>query len=94
MAYDESLAPRIRAALARKKNLEEKMFGGIGSLINGNLLVGVREDSLLVRLGPKQGDEALNEAHVGEFNITGRGMMKGRVVVEPQGVEDYDQLST
>jgi TfoX/Sxy family transcriptional regulator of competence genes len=42
MAFSESLAARIRAALARKKNIEEKkMFGGIGFLLNGNMLVGV-----------------------------------------------------
>ena len=67
-----------------KKNIEEKkMFGGVGFLLNGNLLVGVRKDSLLVRLGPEQSDEALQEAHVSEFKITGRGTMKGWVVVEP-----------
>lgn len=42
MAFDESLAQRIRVAIARKKNIEEKkMFGGIGFLLNGNMLVGV-----------------------------------------------------
>jgi hypothetical protein len=58
MAFDESLAARIRDALARKKGVEEKkMFSGLGFLLNGNLLVGVRKDSLLVRLGPEQSDE-------------------------------------
>ena len=42
MAFSESLAGRIRDALARKKNIEEKkMFGGVGFLFNGNMLVGV-----------------------------------------------------
>src|SRR5258708_24524023 len=78
MALSESLAARIRDALARKKGVEEKkMFGGVGFLLNGNLLVGVRKDSLLVRLGPEQGDEALLEAHVSEFKIGGRGAVKG-----------------
>ena len=58
MAFDEALAERIRQALARKRGIEEKkMFGGVGYLLNGNLLVGVRKDSLLVRLGPEQSDE-------------------------------------
>ena len=58
MAFDEALAERIRQALARKHGVEgKKMFGGIGFLLNGNLLVGVRKDSLLVRLGPEQSDE-------------------------------------
>jgi len=57
-----------------------------------NLLVGVREDSLLVRVGAKQSNEALKEAHVSEFNISGRSM-KGWILVAPEGVEGDDQLS-
>ena len=92
MAFSEALAERIRRGLARRKNVEEKkMFGGLGFLLNGNLLVGVWKDALIVRLGPEGGDEALKEAHVSEFNITGRSM-KGWVLVAPQGVEDDDQL--
>jgi len=42
MAVSETLAERIRQALARHKNVEErKVFGGIGFLLNGNLLAGV-----------------------------------------------------
>jgi TfoX/Sxy family transcriptional regulator of competence genes len=93
MAFDEALAERIRHLLTRSKHVEEKrMFGGVGFLLNGNLLVGVRKNSLLVRLGPEQGEEALKEPHVKEFDITGRPM-KGWVLVQPEGVEDDDQLS-
>jgi TfoX/Sxy family transcriptional regulator of competence genes len=93
MAFSESLAERIRQRLARRKNVEaKKMFGGTGFLLNGHLLVGVWKDSLLVRLGPEEGDEALKEAHVSEFQITGRGTMKGWVVVSLEGVEDDDHL--
>ena len=67
------------------------MFGGIGFLLNGNLLVGVWKESLIVRLGPQKGDEALKEPHVSAFNVTGRPM-KGWVLVAPQGVEGDDQL--
>ena len=42
MAFDEALAERIRQRLARRKHIEEKkMFGGIGFLLKGNMLVGV-----------------------------------------------------
>src|ERR1700738_2510752 len=93
MAFNEALAARIRDALARKKGVEEKkMFGGVGFLLHGNMLVGVWKDSLIVRLGTEQGDEALLEPHVKEFDITGRAM-KGWMLVAPKGVEDDDQLS-
>ena len=75
MAFDESLAARIRDALARKKGVEEKkMFGGICFLLNGNLLVGVWKDSLIARLDPDEGEEALLEPHVrGELAELGGG---------------------
>ena len=93
MAFDESLAARIRDALSRKKNIQEKkMFGGIGFLLHGNMLVGVWKDSLIVRLGPDNYDDVLLEPHVREFDITGRPM-RNWVAVEPEGVEDDDQLT-
>jgi hypothetical protein len=93
MAFDESLAARIRQALARKRGVEEKkMFGGVCFLLNGNMLVGVWKEFLIARLGPDQGDEALKEAHVSEFKITGRGTIRGRVVVGLEGVQNDDQL--
>jgi len=92
MPYSESLADRIRCRLARRKNIEEKkMFGGVGFLLNGNMLVGVWKESLIVRLGPETGEEALLEPHVKEFDITGKPM-KGWVMVGPEGAEDDDQL--
>ena len=93
MAFSESLAERIRQRLVRRKNVEEKkMFGGIGFLLNGNMLVGVWKESLIVRLGDEQGEEALLEPHVKEFDITGRAI-KGWVLVEPEGIEGDDQLA-
>ena len=92
MAFSESLATRIRDALARKKGIvEKKMFGGVGFLLNGNMQVGVWKDSLIVRLGPDEGDDALLEPHVKAFDITGKPM-KGWVLVEPEGVKDDEDL--
>jgi hypothetical protein len=94
MAFDESLAARIRQALARKMGVEEKkMFGGVGFLLGGNILVGVWKDSLIARLGPDEGEAALREPHVKEFDITGRAMT-GWVLVGPEGIEDDEQLTT
>ena len=92
MAFDENLAARIRDTLARKKNIEEKkMFGCICFFLNGNALAGVWKDGLIARLGPDEGEAALREPHVRAFDITGRPM-RNWVVVEPEGVEDDDQL--
>jgi len=70
MAFSEALAERIRQRLARRKNVEEKkMFGGVGSLLNGNMLVGVRKESLIVRLGSEQSEEALKAAHASGLKL-------------------------
>jgi TfoX/Sxy family transcriptional regulator of competence genes len=57
MALDEALAGRFRRQLSRRKNIEEKqMFGGVGFLLKGNMLVGVWKDSLIARVGPEEGE--------------------------------------
>jgi TfoX/Sxy family transcriptional regulator of competence genes len=92
MAFDEVLAERIRQRLARKKGVDEKkMFGGIGFLLNGNLLVGVWKDSLIARIGRDEHEDALLEPHVKEFDITSKPM-KAWVLVEPAGIVDDEQL--
>jgi TfoX/Sxy family transcriptional regulator of competence genes len=86
MAFNEELAERIRHGLVRKKGIEErKMFGGIGFLLHGNMLVGVWKDSPLVRLGPEQSDEALKEAHVSELKNPWPGHDEGMGTVRPGG---------
>ena len=92
MAFDETLAGRIRDALARQRGVQEKkMFGGVGFLLNGNMLVGVWKNSLIVRLGEDDHEAALSEPHVREFDITGRPM-KGWILVEAEGVAEDEEV--
>src|SRR5262245_23782921 len=92
MAFDESLAARIRDALARRKGIEEtKMCYYFCCLHAVNVLADVVKDRLIARLGPDEGEAAMLEPHVRAFDITGRPM-RSWVAVEPEGVEDDDQL--
>jgi TfoX/Sxy family transcriptional regulator of competence genes len=92
MAYDEILATRIRAVLGRSKGVaEKKMFGGLGYLLHGNMLVGIWHDALIVRLGPEEAAQALAEPHVREFDVTGRPM-QGWAMVEPEGIARDEDL--
>ena len=68
------------------------MFGGVGFLFNANLIVGIWKDSLCVRLGPEQAEEALHERHAKEFDITGRPM-RNWVLVGPEAIQNDEQLS-
>ena len=93
MAFDETLARRIRLSLGRRMDIGEKrMFGGVAFLLNGHMLVGVWKDSLIARIGLNAYAAALLEPRVREFDVTGRPM-KGWVVVESAGVEDDELLS-
>lgn len=92
MAFSESLADRIRSALRGRRGIvEKKMFGGVGFLLSGNMCVGVWKTSLIARVGTDEYDDALQQPHVGEFDITGRAM-RGWVMVEPEGIDDDQQL--
>jgi len=92
MPFNKALAERIQQQLARKKGVEEKMlFGCKCFLLNGNVVVGVWKDSLIVRLGEDQGEEALLEPHVKPFDITGKPM-KNWVLVKPgQAIRHHRQ---
>ena len=85
MAYDETLAERVRELLAAVDELDErKMFGGISFMLGGNYCCGVLNDDLVVRLGAGAHDQALSEPHVRDMDFTGRPML-GWVYVAPDG---------
>lgn len=88
------LAGRIRDAIAAKSGItEKKMFGGVGFLLNGNMLVGVWKDSLIARVGPDAGEKALQKPHVRIMDITGKPM-KGWLMIEPDGIAKDAQIQS
>ena len=92
MPFDQKLAERINKRLAKQPGLvEEKMFGGIAFLLNGNMSVGVYGDEMIVRLPPEDTDKALAKPYVRIFDITGKPM-KGWVLVGPKGLADSAAL--
>jgi hypothetical protein len=92
MAYSESLAERVRTALAGSRGVtEKKMFGSVVFLLHGNMCVGIWKSSLIVRLDPDQAAAALKMPDVREFDVTGRPM-KGWILVDPDGLETDAQL--
>jgi hypothetical protein len=86
MAYDEELDARITETVVDWGATRKKMFGGTCHLLNGNMLCGVNENRLIVRLGHEAGAAALEEPHARPMDITGRPM-KGWVMVGPKGYE-------
>lgn len=93
MPYSHSLADRVRQALGNRRGISErKMFGGMIFFLHGNMLVGVWQQSLIVRLGRDQAVEALKEDFVRAFDVTGRPM-RGWIMVEPDGLESDRQVA-
>ncbi len=92
MATDDLLTQRIQAALGALPGLvSKKMFGGVGFLLQGNMACGIHKGSLIVRLGPEQGEQALKQPHVRPFDMTGRPMA-GWIMVDPPGFETDEEL--
>jgi TfoX/Sxy family transcriptional regulator of competence genes len=92
MAYSESLACRVREMLERTPYIvEKKMFGGLGTLYQGNMLVGVRHDTLILRLGVEQAAVALKQPNVKVFDITGKPM-KGWVTIREKHLDEDAEL--
>ena len=55
MAYDEDLANRIRELTASEDGYtEQKMFGGIGFMIDGHMAVGVSGEGGLMIHAPRR----------------------------------------
>jgi TfoX/Sxy family transcriptional regulator of competence genes len=75
LAYDEDLADRVRALLAGRTGVrEQKMFGGLCFMVDGNMACGVSGSELIVRVGKENLEEALAQPHSRPFDMTGRPM--------------------
>jgi len=93
MAVTE-LADRIRAQLADRPNIrEQKMFGGVAFMLNGNMLVGpMKGGNLLVRVGKHDFDAIVALPGAGPMTMGDR-QMSGFVEVAGDAIEDEDALA-
>lgn len=86
MAFDNTLAERIRKLLHKQRSVQEKkMFGGLAFMVNGHMCCGIIGNELMVRVGPEQHAEALKQPHARPMDFTGKPM-KGMVYVGTKGV--------
>jgi TfoX/Sxy family transcriptional regulator of competence genes len=83
MAFDETLAERVRRALKNeKKVVEKKMFGGLAFLVDGKMGLGILGKDLVVRVDPEGQDKLLRYPEVRPMDFTGRPM-RGFLYVGP-----------
>ncbi|WP_158852968.1 TfoX/Sxy family protein [Saccharothrix deserti] len=95
MAFDEHLVERIRDEIGDLPGLSAKrMFGGIAFLLHGNMLVGVRDDDLIARVGTDAAEACLALPGARAFENGGRAMsgwvvVDGAVLDEDSGLSDW-----
>ena len=93
MAYDEGLADRARAMLAGRPGIrEQKMFGGLCFMLEGNMAFGILGGELVVRVGKEKFDDALSLPDARVFDMTGRPM-RSFVYVAAEGIASEQGLS-
>ena len=93
MAYDEDLANRIRELVLSERGVtEQRMFGGLAFLINGNMSVSASgQGGLLLRVDPAETNRLLASKHAEPFEMRGRAM-QGWLRVDPEGLRTKRQL--
>ena len=94
MAFDETLAKRIRKVLDHRNDLVEKhMFGGVCFMIRGRMCCGIIDSSLMVRLDPDEADRVADEPHVRPMDFTGKPM-RGYLFVDAEGIDSPKALKS
>jgi TfoX/Sxy family transcriptional regulator of competence genes len=93
MAYDESLADRIRVVLEGTPLLtEKKMFGGLGFMVGGNMAVAASgQGGILVRVDPTEGEQLIATTAAHPMEMRGRAM-SGWLRVHTEDVADDEAL--
>jgi hypothetical protein len=89
MAYDLTLADRIREYLARFPKLkiaERRMFRGLAFLINGKMCVSVSGQNLMCRFDPALTERLAEKAGFLPMIMKGKAY-KGYCYIEPTGIK-------
>lgn len=86
MAYNETLANRIREYLMEQPDIAEKeMMGGLVFMINGKMCVGVLKDDLMCRIDPEMHDDAVEKQGCRTMDFT-KKPMRGYILIEDYGM--------
>ena len=93
MAYDEDLANRIRELVLTEPGVtEQRMFGGLAFLIDGNLSVSASgQGGLMLRVDPAETEALLRKQYARPVEMRGR-VMQGWLRVDAEGVRTKRQL--
>lgn len=89
----EELADRIRALISHRPGVTEKrMFGGVGFMLHGNMIVGAMSTGQLLARVDRSEHEAAKARPGAHPMIQGGREMVGFILVTDEGIEDEDAL--
>jgi len=92
-AASEAMGDRLRPLLKKLPVVEKKMFGGLGFMLNGNMLIGTTaKGDLLVRVDPDRIDEPLTKPGAYRMHM-GPKVMTGFIAVDAKGTADDGALN-
>ncbi len=93
MAYNDTLANRIRERLVDLPAVEEKqMMGGLVFMYNGKMCLGIIKDEMMCRVDPAIHDELVEKNGCRTMDFTNRPMI-GYVLIDETGMkskQDFD----
>lgn len=93
MPYDQHLLERVETVFREKKvkSVQKNMIGGLCFMVNDKMVVGVTNDSLMVRIDPELYPVALKKKGCRHMDFNGR-TLKGFLLVESQGIRSDKDL--
>jgi hypothetical protein len=93
VGYDEELAARLRILIGAESGLaEQKMFGGLAFLVNGNMAIAASgQGGVLVRVDPAESPALVRETAAYPMEMRGRSM-DGWLRVDAGDVHDDSAL--
>jgi len=94
VAYDEELAARIRELLGAEPGMtEQKMFGGLGFLVHGNMAIGASsQGGALVRVDPAESEAIVEGSSARPMEMRGR-QMEGWLLVDGAELRTKPELA-
>lgn len=93
MAFNETIADRIRVYIGTHPRIKEKkMMGGLTFLLDGKMTIGVHTNKIFVRVLPEKEAQLLQKEHVEEMKFTGK-VMKEFVSVAEAGFNTQEELA-
>jgi TfoX/Sxy family transcriptional regulator of competence genes len=94
MAYNETLAQRMREVLANTRGVvEKKMFGGIAFMWRDKMFCGIIKDDLMIRVLEEKYDELVERDYARPMDFVKSRPMRGFIYVSLDGLKNQKQLT-